>query len=58
MFLVSTANERQEVVAFYRSHALSLLKRGCILSHYGTAFLLGQVKLDLDQLEQSLETAS
>lgn len=51
VFLVETREEREEVMAFYRSHALSLLHRMCILGQYSTRHMLGQIEIDLRKLE-------
>lgn len=51
VFLITNLEERQAVVDFYRGHALSLLKRMAILSHFSTAHLLEQLELDLRHLE-------
>lgn len=50
VFLITNMEERQEVLDFYRGHALSLLRRMAILSGYNTQFLLGQLEIDLQKL--------
>ena len=54
VFIVADLDERQEVIRFYKNHALSLLKRMCILERYNTEALLGQIKLNLDELAQEM----
>ncbi len=54
VFLITSIEERQEVLDFYRHHALSLLRRMCQLSLYGTADLMGQVRMELSQIEKEL----
>ena len=50
VFIITSLEERQEVLDFYRHHSLSLLRRMAILSGYNTGFLLGQLEIDLQKL--------
>ncbi len=50
VFIITSMEEREEVLAFYRGHSLSLLRRMAILSGYNTQFLLGQIGMDLEKL--------
>lgn len=50
VFLITSLEERQEVLDFYRGHSLSLLRRMAILSGYNTQYLLGQLEIDLTRL--------
>lgn len=50
VFIITSLEERQKVLDFYRGHSLSLLRRMCILSGYNTRFLLGQIEMDLQKL--------
>lgn len=47
VFIITNQEERREVLEFYRGHSLSLLRRMAILSGYNTAYILGQMELDL-----------
>lgn len=51
VFVIGDKQERQEVLAFYRGHSLSLLRRMAILQRSTVRYVVDQLALDLERGE-------
>ena len=52
VFVIASPIELKQVLDFYRSHAVSLLKRMCVLGHHNSEYLCGQIGLELDGVDK------